>query len=779
MRGRFGFGGAASGMFCPWGCTPLRARRRATRVGGVKAQKMIKAALLVVLAATAGTGRGAPAATPGKFFTPLFAEDSMRLEGVLASQDFVIRLPEHVRYLPGSRFNLVFRASPLLLPDVSTMTVSLNGRQLTSLRPVTKQEVQPQKQTVSLALEPDDLHPGWNRVQIRCLLVTTATPCRDVDNPASWVEVDKRTGVEVAYADQALFPELQRFPDTLAEPQLMRMAEEKADPSVSLLLPDNAGDGELRGAFVAAARLGQTIYLPEEAVEIGRLDHFAKQSGERNGVLIAKRDALAKTDLPAEFGLPLRGLQDGEGFVGEFITGEPASGQNRWIVVSGADDEGLQKAVLALGSAPALRDATGNPWVVKQTPVISPVTEKLAAPAKGPVNLDSLPGGGIALRGLFRNATSRAWPLPPGWQTAKGGKLTLEFSHAENLDKTSAFEVAVNDAAIGSIALNEANAQRTRRVMPIPAGLPGRDPSSLTVASYMDIGTVDCAHRNEERAWLDIAGSSTIDAPAEPLVIGDLGRLGFVAVRDAFLRRAAVVVPAEQGKERDAMLVAYAMYLGRELSSMPVLWPQVATYAADHPARADLVSGRSGVVLGSARQWAQAFPKTTPLAAEASPESGDFISLRGQTVPMGDFDRGLVMAQLIDSPWQNGELFAVVGGLGGYGGSGTLAMLTDPELTSLLAGNFAALDPDGRVVNYDTRLAGSDSLADALREGLDTSLTAGEIRARQEARLASREEAAGFNRVMLAGFGGVLGLVFLAERLLSWRRRVNRENNHK
>lgn len=745
----------------------------------MKAQSIIGAAALAVLATLAGTGRGATATAPGKFFAPLFLEDAVRMEGVLASQDFVFRLPEHVRYLPGSAFNLVFRASPLLLPDVSTMTVSLNGRQLTSLRPVQRQEVQPGRQTVALALEPDDLRPGWNSVQIRCLLVTTATPCRDVDNPASWIELDDKTGFDVSYAEQALFPELQRFPDALAEPQLMRMAVNKVTPLVSLLLPSTAGDGELRGAFVAAARLGQTLYLPEQAVEIGALEDFAAQSGRRNGVLVAKREALAKADLPAEFGLPLRGLQGGEGFVGEFITGEPARGQHRWIVVSGADDEGLRKAILALGSAPALRDAPSNPWVVKETPVVSPVMEKLTVPASGPVPLDSLPGGAIALRGLFRNATSRPWPLPPGWQTGKGGRLALEFSHAENLDKTSAFEVVVNDAAIGSIALNEANAQRTRRVLPVPAGLAGRDPSALTVASYMDIGTVDCAHRNEERAWLDIAGTSTIEVPAEPLVIGNLGRLGQVAIRDAFLRRAAVVVPAEAGRERDGLLIAYAMYLGRELSTMPVLWPEVATYAPDRPARADIVAGRSGVVLGSSLQWAHAFPAKTPLAAEASPANGGVISLRGQSVPMADFDRGLVMAQLVESPWQKGELFAVVGGLEDYARPGTLAMLTDPELGSLLAGNFAAVDSEGRVVNYDTRLAARESLAEALRTGLSGNLTAQEIRARHEAKERGEAEASEINRVMLAGFGGALALVFIAERLLSRRRRINRENNRK
>jgi hypothetical protein len=136
------------------------------------------------------------------------------------------------------------------------------------------------------------------------------------------------------------------------------------------------------------------------------------------------------------------------------------------------------------------------------------------------------------------------------------------------------------------------------------------------------------------------------------------------------------------------------------------------------------------------------------------------------------------MAQLMPSPWRKGEIFAVVGGLTGPGGDAALALLTEPELGAQLAGNVAALDPEGRVVNYDTRLSGGESLADVLRQTLHGNLSAAEIRARREERQGKVEDASEFNRVMVAGFGGVLAAVFLAERLLSRRRRINRERNN-
>jgi hypothetical protein len=146
---------------------------------------------------------------------------------------------------------------------------------------------------------------------------------------------------------------------------------------------------------------------------------------------------------------------------------------------------------------------------------------------------------------------------------------------------------------------------------------------------------------------------------------------------------------------------------------------------------------------------------------------------------MAEFERGLIMAQLLASPWQKSETFAVVGGLTGYGGDDVFLMLTEPELGAQLAGNVSALDPEGRVVNYDTRQGGGDALADVLRDTFLGNLSAEDLRARQEEKENRLEGASEFNRVMVAGFGGALAAVFLAERLLSRRRRINREKNGK
>lgn len=734
--------------------------------------------LPAMAAAFAAVLAGPLRAAEKSFETPFVPPGGGRLGGALAKKEFAFRLPEHVRYSGGSRLALSWRSSPLLL-DSSTLTASLNGRQLGSARLGHAPEAGESQGGGSLAVEIPDgvLQPGWNRIAVECLLQTTQVPCRDVDNPAAWVDLDEESGVAVEYETQPIFPELQRFPHSLAETVLMELPEFRAsgegvpEPVVSILLPWDAGDSELRCLVIAAARVGQTGYTPRDAVGVGDISEFAAVSAQRNGILIGLREELLELPLPPSAAGSLERLGDGEGLVAEAIMGKDGGRQTRWVVVSGADPAGLERAALALGNSVALRNAPSNSWIVSADPQISPIAEKLAHPPVGPVRLDTLDGGGIAMKGVFRNAASRTVHFPPGYETVGGGFFELDFSHAENLAGTSALEVRLNDTVLGGISLDAGNTGAAKRRIAIPAGISGRDPSLLAVSSYLDIGSVDCTHRNSERAWLDIAGGSLLDIKSSPLRIDDLRKLDRICLRDAFLRRAAIVAPAEPGGERDAMLKSLAMDLGSRLAQMPVLWPQVATYSGITPPDAARLRGRSGIVLGSADQWAEALGPKTRLVVEESASDSERLVMRGEDVPKDSFDPGLVFAQLLPSPWSGGEVFAAVGGISGYGGDNAVAMLTDPGISDRLGGTVAAYD--GRsVVTYDVRTIQEASLAEEFRGafafggGTDPEQ---QVIQKAEAGLAAANHSVWVLSVAIA----VLGALFVSQRLLVRRRKKN------
>jgi hypothetical protein len=681
---------------------------------------------------SASTERTAPARS---FEVPLFGDTRDRIEGVLSKKEFSFRLPEHIRLEPGSELDLVWRSSPLLLPDVSTLTVRLNDRELSSVRLGIKKEAPDNQEhgKISIPLSVEMLQPGWNRVTVSCLLQTTQSPCRDVDNPASWVELETGSLVRVAYAAEPLFAELQRFPESLTEPALMNLAEfrratskDHPEPVVSLLVPSEAGEAELRSLLIAAARMGQTIYTEPNAVQVRDSATFPAESLASNGILIGLRSTLSKTQLPPDVQKAIASLGKGEGMLAEIITGAPGA-QRRWIIIGGADSEGLEKAAQALGSEIALRNVPSNPWIITETPAVSPIAERLAQPSGGSLTFESLRDGGITLRGLFRNQTVRTINFPPGYQTTPGGYIDLDLAHSGALEKTSAFDVRLNDVVIGSVALTPQNAASTRQRLFIPAGITGRDPSTLSVSSYLDIGLVDCAHRNEERAWIDLGGNSTINLASTSLIINDLSRLGMICLRDAFLRRAAILIPAENSPERNDLLKAVGIHLGRQLAGMPVLWPQVATYAPGIPPDPARLQGRSGLILGSAFQWPLAFGKNLRLAIEGMESPSSSIMLRGEAVPVSDFDASLSFVQLLPSPWSKGELFATIGGVNANGGETTMDLLTDRSVSERLSGTVAAADVNGRVITYDVRFIQEVSLSEQIRVGFSSGTSPAEI----------------------------------------------------
>jgi hypothetical protein len=715
-----------------------------------------------------------------QYTVPLFAGSHARLEGALTQKEFSIRLPEHLRWEAGSELVIHLRTSPLLLGDISTLSISLNDRELSSVRLGDKasERGEQSKKTLVIPIDATFFLPGWNKVTLSCLMQTTGVPCRDVDNPAAWMELDPGSALKVAYSKQSLFPEIQRFPEEITESQLMSLPEFRPVPTkknpeavVSILLPWDAGESELRTLLICSARLGQLGYISPDSISTGDLNDFESLSGKKSGILIGTKAAFQDLPLPQEFQKNLSQLKDGEGFIGEFITGNTQTSQGRWIIVAGGDPSGLEKAALTMGSASALRGVPSNPWIISTAPKVSPIEEKMTEPSVGAVTIESLAGGAVTLNGLFRSNQSRALTLPPGWETKSGGVLELDLSHAGDLERTSALQSTLNGVVLGSVALTPENANSAIQRIAIPAGILGRDPSGITFSSYMDIGAVDCSHRHDERAWLHISGKSNLSLNVQPVQINDLSRLGELCLRDAFLRDAVIVVPEVPEAGRNDLLKTIGVFLGGKIPSMPVLWPQVATYAPGVPPSPERIGKRSGLILGSAFQWPDALGKKMHLVIEGMEGKSGMISLRGEPISSQDFDPSLSLAQLVPSPWSKGGVFATIGGLNGYGVEGTTALLTDPEVTDRLSGSVVAVDDQKRVVTYDVRFIQEVSLSQQLHEGFAGGASRSELENKKQDKIEAGLFSHFINKWIIGGTLAILAILFLMQRHAARRRK--------
>lgn len=653
-------------------------------------------------------------------FVPLFTTSEYRFQGPLPQAEFFFQLPQHVERTEGSRLVIRFRASPLLIPDISTATIMLNGSPLTSIRLPGAAGDSGDLQTLSFDVTASSLRSGWNRVTVKCLMQTTDVNCRDIDNPACWMVFETGTGLQFSYRRVRLSPELPRFPATITEEQLLRQDEmldafpvDRIRPVAAVLVPGQMEDASLRAFLVATTRLGQPGYLRSEMIQIGNLSEWGSLSGQLNGVLIGTSKDMGSMDLPVEIRSAVTVLRPGEGLVGEFITGAFPAMQRRWIAVCGADEEGLHKALMVLGSADALDAGVENPIIVRQEPGISPITARLADPPPATQSFEQLIGGSLTLRGIFRNHTTANWEMAPGWETAAGSELRLEMSHAAGLEKASAVQFELNGQLFPGVPLGREATARQQVVLKIPEGLPGMAPNRMDVTSYLDIGSTDCAHRNEERAWVSFDPDSLLLLRVRPLTIQGLDRLGMVLMRDAFLRRACVLVPASPSPGDLGVLRDLGLFLGQKLSTIPVLWPQAAFYSAGKSAPAEVLENTSIILLGSTSQLRQALPEQVRLSVETA-SGGSSLRLLNTELPIADLPPGLVFAQYLASPWSATNCVVTVGGAEGIGGNIAGRLLTDSNILSKMAGTVSGLDARGRTFHYDVRVPDAQSLSERI-----------------------------------------------------------------
>jgi len=145
-----------------------------------------------------------------------------RFSGDISGRDFFFRLPEHIVARAGSELDVVARFSPQFAPLVSGMAASVNGRELLreGMDAVVPAGTNELALRLRVAVPAELLGAGWNRVSLLWLPRQTGVANRALLKSTSWAIWKIDSQVTVAYERLPLFPELLRFPETLAEEKL-------------------------------------------------------------------------------------------------------------------------------------------------------------------------------------------------------------------------------------------------------------------------------------------------------------------------------------------------------------------------------------------------------------------------------------------------------------------------------------------------------------------------------------------------------------------------------
>jgi hypothetical protein len=694
---------------------------------------MFKVAVVCLVLCGLGPA-GAGWVTAERVDLPLMREPS---RAIAEASEFVFGVPRHINAQAGSEVTMVmhFRAMPSTTPEPVLLT--LNGH-----------ELQPQfsADTVALALRiraaiPESLlQAGWN--QLTALLPHEFGTC-EVRRAESRLSLN--------FERAPLFPELRRFPESVAEEKFLR--PDSKSPLVSLLFPARRRDVHLHACAIVAARLGQQTYLDDSDCDVLEIGNWPAAE-DRNAIIIARADELANLPMFAEISPKAGTLRNGTGLLAEFILGDFPN-QRRWIVATGADDAGVEKAVLTLGSDPALSVLPPSPAEIGVAPGVTPALDLLAQPSPKRVTFKELGWRDIQ---VGRYPEHRfGWRLPPGY-ALRGGELTLNFFYRSEMG--GVLEVLFGPIRIGRIALNRENAEGDSVKLPLPQLAAGTDPVMFTFR-------VVATNFQYRGPIATVLGTSTFDAVIQPARVSGLEHLDTLVVRDSFLRRTVLLLQSQPNSAETKLLLDLAMNLGRRLPSSPLLWPQVCTFDRDHRPAEECVAGRSALLLAPVYAWQYVVPRKSLLIQYVDENT---VRIQGRRNKVMDFEPTLTLVQLMRAPWKDDEWVVGIGGWRDLDLATTRTLTSRAAVEGKIYGNMAAVDAQGRFTAHESRRPANVYFAQRLKQDLPTGLTLEETSRRLAEAESRRVQSLVVNR-FLAWFVGIfIGLIVLGRLLLLWER---------
>ncbi|HXJ61192.1 MAG TPA: cellulose biosynthesis cyclic di-GMP-binding regulatory protein BcsB [Verrucomicrobiae bacterium] len=287
-----------------------------------------------------------------------------------SNKELLLQLPQYLRAETGSVVRLTLRRLSDPASTSNAIVLAWNDHILaTNL-------IEPADTQISLLVpvpRPAFLR-GWNRLSVRVGPPPSDANAQAVRERAAetlrWSMLRHECFLDLVYTRAPLSDDLARFPHSLAEERLLKDVEpgRLTPPGVTLLLPGLCNEVHLRAAAIASARLGQLDSLAASDIRLGSLESWKAETAQHHGILIARRDQLGGVAMPFAISTALANLTAAQGMLAEFFEG-PIPKQRRVLLVTGADEAGLEKAALTLGSAPALSNLT-SPAVLNQIPAL-------------------------------------------------------------------------------------------------------------------------------------------------------------------------------------------------------------------------------------------------------------------------------------------------------------------------------------------------------------------------------------------------------------------------
>ncbi len=619
-------------------------------------------------------------------------EQPVELLGLISSQTLNIPVPQSWLLGEENWIEVKTLASSLLDLKRSSITIALNGLQVSSYSLV---KIADTKQKILIPA--NMFSQGNNTLTFTGTLYLPddrETNCQNWDDPSRWLTVEPGGMLHLSFVRRDLSVDLSTFPQVLIEP-LERYLPNEDKRQTLIVLPENSTQDDLTSLSTISYILGSTSDI--------RYNWHPKivTEGQFNPNISANRNVIFIGHGPTE-------LQDTASSDKNYIALLPSPWAQGYAVMILGDQnrqDGFSPAMVFSDPARSVLLHGNVAYVDHQAPLMPP-------PFPNDLSLEDLGYLDRTVRGIGQQNLIYSLYVPYDVDPALV-KLNLVLVHAPDLDiQNSSFTVYLNGFSIAGILPTA----RSSTGEPITVGLPASKfrPGINFIRIKFDLHVpYSSCERAPESVWATILNNSTLEVTYRnrspipslkhfPLPFSDYP--GFT-----------YVVPDQYDQDDLGSISRLSFMMGR--SAYPLNYPPQVMTASNF--MQNETKQRNVILVGLPSQNS-ATRSTNDLLPQPFTQDGNSLQDGyGIYLPTSDKDASLGLMQIIPSPWIKGGTVLILTGNDQQGMEWTWDVILNPASQAQFAGNLMVVgsanrsDSSGEVPSQESPLALFQQIADA------------------------------------------------------------------
>lgn len=508
--------------------------------------------------------------------------DGYTLKTVRSFRNYSFTKPHSWNLSKSSHVHLSFQHSKALLPERSSLNVSVNGRILKTIR---LQDSNTTPTTMDIPV-PVSILKDYNTLSFDVNQHYTYK-CEDPFDASLWTTLLPDTKLVLNYALKKSEPTLSSFP----YPFLDDLAY--GTTKLHYAMGSNPSAQSHQAAAILATRMGQLAqWRPMDAI----LHSGGSLKTDKNLLLVGTPDELGNLLPSGTLPVSVSGGQLQDPKTGNNLPTDigviqalpnPANPTKGIIWVSGNGAEGVLKAAQYLVQHPHRKVLSGKYALIDQIPT-SPATYRewngfIQSPGEttlADLGLDTLTSRGFTALPIIYKVKRMPDVLVAGKDNIK---LKTTYSYSSQLDNNqSKLEVKLNGKSIGSVPLNNPKGETQAS---FTVDIPGGELftyNDLEYQFYLYPEKVDlCRFVTDAHIWGTIHNNTSLDIPGElKSALPDVGLLndaGFPFSAHPDFRDVTVVLPQNPTASEQQLLLSMANRFGHSTESQGGILMNVVT----------------------------------------------------------------------------------------------------------------------------------------------------------------------------------------------------------